>query len=66
MTLTRTGYNVVLVRPGLEYASCVLSPHQEVHSARIDRIQHDFIRFALQRLNWTTHPASASWAGSSK
>jgi hypothetical protein len=27
----------------LEYASCVWSPHQEVHSARIERIQHNFI-----------------------
>jgi hypothetical protein len=29
------------------YASCVWSPYQEVHSARIERIQHNFIRFAL-------------------
>jgi hypothetical protein len=41
------------VRPGLEYASCVWSPHQVVHSARIERIQHNFIRFALRGLGWT-------------
>jgi hypothetical protein len=29
---------VAFVRPGLGYASCVCSPHQEVHSARIERI----------------------------
>jgi hypothetical protein len=32
---------------GLEYTSCVWSPHQEVHSARIRHTQHNFIRFAL-------------------
>jgi hypothetical protein len=36
----------------LSYASCVWSPHQDVHSARIERIQHIFIRFALRGLNW--------------
>jgi hypothetical protein len=41
--------NVAFVRPGLEYASCVWPPHQEVHSARIERIQHNFITFALQK-----------------
>jgi hypothetical protein len=45
---------VAFVRPGLEYASCVWSPHQEVHSARIERIQHNFIRFALRGLGRTT------------
>jgi hypothetical protein len=29
---------VAFVRPGLEYASCVCSPHQEVHSASICKI----------------------------
>jgi hypothetical protein len=45
---------VAFVWPGLEYASCVWSLHQEVHSARTERIQHNFIRFALQCLRWTT------------
>jgi hypothetical protein len=44
------------VHPGLEYASCVWSPHQEVHSARIERIQHNFVRFALRGLSWTAQP----------
>jgi hypothetical protein len=47
---------VAFVRPGLEYASCVWSPHQEVHSTRIERIKHYFIRFALRGLGWTTQP----------
>jgi hypothetical protein len=35
------------------------SPNQEVHSARIERIQHNFIRFALLRgLGWTAQPLS--------
>jgi hypothetical protein len=32
----------------------VWSPHQTVHLARIERIQHNFIRFALRGLCWTT------------
>jgi hypothetical protein len=47
---------VALVRPCLEYASCAWSPHQEVHSARIKRIQHNFIRFAMRGLGWTSKP----------
>jgi hypothetical protein len=38
------------------YATCVWSPHQEVHSAKIERIQHKFIRFAWRGLGWTTQP----------
>jgi hypothetical protein len=57
MTLTwyKTLY-VAFVRPGLEYASCVWSPLQEVDSAGIERIQHNFIRFALRGLGWTAQP----------
>jgi hypothetical protein len=48
---------VAFVGPsGLEFASCAWSPHQEVLSARIERIQHNFIRFALRGLGWTTQP----------
>jgi hypothetical protein len=47
---------VAFVRPGLKYVSCVWSPHQEVHSARIECIQHNFIRFTLRGLGWTTQP----------
>jgi hypothetical protein len=51
---------VAFVRPsGLENASCVWSPHQEVHSARIERIQHNLIRLALRGLGWTTQPLSS-------
>jgi hypothetical protein len=47
-TLTRTRRCMWLLSgPGLEYASCVWSLHQEDHLARIERIQHNFIRFAL-------------------
>jgi hypothetical protein len=49
---------VAFVQSVLEYASWVWSPHQEVHSARIERIQHNFIRFALQGLGW-----SGVWVG---
>jgi hypothetical protein len=31
-------------------ASCVWLPHQDVHSARIERIQYNFIRFTLRGL----------------
>jgi hypothetical protein len=47
---------VAFVRLGLEYASCVWSLHQEVHSARIERIQNNFIIFALRDLGWTIQP----------
>jgi hypothetical protein len=29
---------------------------KRIHSARIERIQHNFIRFALQGLGWTAQP----------
>jgi hypothetical protein len=41
---------VVFVQPGLEYASSVWSPHQDVHLVRIERIQLNFIRYALRGL----------------
>jgi hypothetical protein len=47
---------VAFVRPGLEYASCVWSPHQEFYSARIEHIQHNFKRFELRGLGWTSQP----------
>jgi hypothetical protein len=39
-----------LVRPNLEHAACVWSPHQSVHSERLERVQHNFIRYAERRL----------------
>jgi hypothetical protein len=41
-----------LVGPNLEQASCVWSPHQLVHSERLERIQHNFNRYAVRRLPW--------------
>jgi hypothetical protein len=38
-----------LVRPNLEHAACVWSPHQSVHSERLEREQHNFIRYAVRR-----------------
>jgi hypothetical protein len=39
-----------LVRPKLEYASCVWDPIYEVHSAKIERVQGKFIKYALRSL----------------
>jgi hypothetical protein len=41
---------ISLVRLNLEHAACVWSPHQSVHSERLDRVQ--FIRYAVRRLPW--------------
>jgi hypothetical protein len=37
----------------LEYASSVWYPHYACHSERIERIQHNFVRYALRMLHWT-------------
>lgn len=50
---------VSLVRPNLEYASCIWSPYYACHSERIERIQHNFVRFALRGLRWTANPLPA-------
>ena len=34
-----------LVRPHLDYCSCVWSPHYNVHIQAIERVQHKFLRF---------------------
>jgi hypothetical protein len=44
---------VSLVRPKLEYASCVWRPFYGAHIDRIERVQRNFIRFALRGLRWT-------------
>jgi hypothetical protein len=45
-----------LVRPNLEHAMCVLSPHQSVHFERLKRMQLNFIRYALRRLPFRVWP----------
>jgi hypothetical protein len=49
-----------LVRPNLEHATCVWSPHQSVHSKRLERVQNNFIRYAVGRLPpWRVWPLPA-------
>jgi hypothetical protein len=51
-----------LVRPNLEHAACVWSPHQPVHSERLERVQHNFIRYSVRRLPWWVWPLpNGSW-----
>jgi hypothetical protein len=47
------------VRPNLEYAACVWSPHQSVQSERLQRVQHNFIRYSVLRLPWRVWPLPA-------
>jgi hypothetical protein len=42
-----------LVRPKLEYASCVWNPFYDVRVDRVERVQRRFIRYALRGLGWT-------------
>jgi hypothetical protein len=49
----------VLVRPNLEHAACVWSLPQSVHSERLERVQHNFIRYAVRRLPWRVWPLPA-------
>jgi hypothetical protein len=42
-----------LVRPKLEYASCVWNPFYHVRVDRVERVQRLFIRYALRGLGWT-------------
>jgi hypothetical protein len=42
---------VAYVWLGWEYASCVWSSDQEVYSVKIERIKHNFIKFALRGLS---------------
>jgi hypothetical protein len=44
---------VSVVRPKLEYASCVWRPFYGAHIDRIQRVQRKFVRYALRGLGWT-------------
>jgi hypothetical protein len=44
--------NVLLVRPKLEYASFVFRLFYYVHVNRIERMQRNFVRYALRGLVW--------------
>jgi hypothetical protein len=49
---TETFY-VSLVRPKLEYASCVWRPFYGAHIDRIEYVQKKFVRYALRDFGWT-------------
>ena len=49
--ITKTLYTS-LVRPILEYGSCVWSPQYGVHQDHIESVQKNFLTFALRGLNW--------------
>jgi hypothetical protein len=42
-----------LVRPKLEYASCVWNPFYDVCVDKIERVQRRFIRYAMRSSDWT-------------
>jgi hypothetical protein len=42
-----------LIRPKLEYVSCVWNPFYDVRVDRVERVQRRFIRCALRGLGWT-------------
>jgi hypothetical protein len=41
-----------LVRPNIEHAACVWSPHQSGHSERLEGVEHNFIRYTVRQLPW--------------
>jgi len=45
---------VSLVRPILEYGSCVWSPQYSNHQDRIESVQKKFLLFALRGFNWVS------------
>jgi hypothetical protein len=49
-----------LVRPKLEYTSCVWNPFYDVRVTRVTRVQRRFIRYTLRGLGWTDMPCFAT------
>jgi hypothetical protein len=43
----------------ITHAACVWSPHQSVHSEQLERMQHNFIRYAVRLLPWRVWPLPA-------
>jgi hypothetical protein len=56
---THRTLDISLVRPNLEHPACVWSPHQSVYSERLERVQHNFICYAVRRLPWRVWPLPA-------
>jgi hypothetical protein len=52
-TYTLRSLYTSLVRPKLEYASCVWSPFYDARVDKVERVQRRFIRYALRGLGWT-------------
>ena len=50
-TLITVSLFTTLIRPHLEYASQVWTPHYNCNINRIERIQKIFVKFALSHLN---------------
>jgi hypothetical protein len=46
---------VSVVRPKLEYASCVWWRYYRAHIDRIEHVQRKFARYALRGLGWTDY-----------
>jgi hypothetical protein len=47
-----------LVRPNLDHATCVWSPHQSVYSEWLERVEQNFIRYVVRRLPCSVPVAS--------
>ena len=44
-----------LVRPHLEYASCVWLPYYNIHKNSIERVQHKFLKHVSSKMNISKH-----------
>jgi hypothetical protein len=45
--------------PNLEQPTCVWSLYHSLSSERLERVQHNFIRYAMRRLPWRVYPLPA-------